>query len=311
MTLSDKIYRLRKERNAIILAHNYVDAEIQNLADFVGDSLELSLKAKKINTDTDADADKTSSPIIVFCGVSFMAETAKILSPESIVLTPTPSAGCPMADMVTADKVRKYRETNPDTVLVAYVNSTAAVKAEVDICCTSANAERIVRSIPKDKRIMFLPDQNLGANIRNKLGRDMALWPGFCPTHNKILPDAAKEIRTKHKDAILLVHPECTPSVVALADEALSTGGMLKYVKESPAKQFIIGTESGILYRMREENPDKTFIPLAPEPICPDMKKITLEDVCDALEYMQHEVKMDYDLIECARTPIEKMLAVK
>ena len=299
MNISDKINKLRKDRDAIILAHNYVGGEVQDIADFTGDSLELSIKAKNAN-----------SPVIVFCGVSFMAETAKILSPESIVLNPAPSAGCPMADMADAEKVREYRGANPDAVLVAYVNSTAAVKAEVDICCTSANAEQVVRSIPQDKRIMFLPDQNLGANIRNKSGRDMALWPGFCPTHNRIMPEAVEEIRNSHPNAVLIVHPECSPAVVAMADEALSTGGMLRYVKESSAKSFIIGTETGILHRMRKENPDKFFISLEPEPICPNMKKITLENVGDALEYMQYKVEMESGLLEQARKPIERMLAL-
>ena len=298
-SIQHQIDELRNERFAVILAHNYVLGEVQDIADFVGDSLELSIKAKN-----------AAAPVIVFCGVSFMAETAKILSPNSIVLHPVPSAGCPMADMAPAEAVRKYKQEYPDTVLVAYVNSTAAVKAEVDVCCTSANAERIIRSIPADREIMFLPDQNLGANISRKLGRSMRLWPGFCPTHNRIMPEQAMKIRREYPKAVLLVHPECSPAVVDCADEALSTGGMLRYVRESNATQFIIGTECGILHRMKKENPGKELIPLEPLPSCPNMKKITLESVLDSLENMKFEVKLDPALMNRARKPIERMLAI-
>lgn len=294
-----QIAELREARDAVILAHNYVAGEVQDIADFVGDSLELSIKAKH-----------SAAPVIVFCGVSFMAETAKILSPGSIVLHPVPSAGCPMADMAPAEAVRKYKQEYPDTVLVAYVNSTAAVKAEVDVCCTSANAERIIRSIPANKEIMFLPDQNLGANISRKLGRAMQLWPGFCPTHNRIMPEQAMKVRREYPNAVFLVHPECTPAVVDCADEALSTGGMLRYVRESAATQFIIGTECGILHRMKKENPGKELIPLEPLPTCPNMKKITLENIAETLENMKFEVKLDSELMNRARMPIERMLAI-
>lgn len=297
--LEEQVTKLKLKRNAVILAHNYVAGEVQDAADFVGDSLELSIKAKH-----------TGAPVIVFCGVSFMAETAKILSPESSVLHPVPSAGCPMADMVTDEAVRAYRRTHPNAYVVAYVNTTAAVKAEVDICCTSDNAERIVRSIPEGKHILFLPDQNLGANISRKTGRKMELWPGYCPTHNQIRPEAAHSIREQFPDAVMLVHPECSPAVVDIADEALSTGGMLRYVHESDAKAFIIGTECGILHRLRKENPGKTLIPLEPEPICPNMKKITLESMVDALEFMQYDVTLEPELMDRARLPIERMLAL-
>ncbi len=296
-SLVEQIVELKKKRNAVILAHNYVMGDVQDVADFVGDSLELSIKAKN-----------ASAPVIVFCGVSFMAETAKILSPSSTVLHPVPSAGCPMADMAPDEAVRQYRREHPDTVIIAYVNSTAAVKAEVDICCTSANAEKIVRSIPADKQILFVPDQNLGANVSRMTGRKMELWPGFCPTHNRIMPEDVRQIREMHPNAVMLVHPECTPSVVEVADQALSTGGMLKFVRESDAKQFIIGTECGILHRMRKDNPGKEFIPLQPLPMCPNMKKLTLESIVDSLEYMQYEVKLDAALMDRARLPIEKML---
>lgn len=300
MNLTDEIRDLKGRRHATILAHNYVNGEVQDVADFVGDSLELSLKAKEVR-----------APVIVFCGVSFMAETAKILSPDSIVLHPDRNAGCPMADMADAQDVSAYRAAHPGTLLVAYVNTTAAVKAEVDLCCTSANAARIIRGIPADRKIMFLPDRNLGANIARELGREMELWPGFCPTHNRILPENVLKAKTEHPDALLLVHPECTPAVVNLADHALSTGGMLRFVRESKYKQFLIGTECGIVHRMKKENPDKDFILIDPVPRCPNMKKITLENILWALQDMEPSVELDPALIEKARVPIEKMLAIR
>ena len=296
--LSQRIRALARERHAVILAHNYVHAEVQDVADFVGDSLQLSIEAR------DAKA-----PVIVFCGVRFMAETAKILSPSATVLHPVPASGCPMADMAPADKVAEWKLRHPDHVLVAYVNSTAACKALVDVCCTSANAERIVRSIPADRPILFLPDRNLGANVMAATGRKMDLWPGFCPTHNRIEPDMAKAARAAHPDAEFLCHPECLPAVVALADAALSTGGMLRRVRESPSKEFIIGTETGILHRMRKEAPGKVLHPLEPLPTCPNMKKIELEDILHALQTMSPAVEFDPALMDRARAPIERMLA--
>lgn len=295
----ERIDELRRKHQALILAHNYVDGEVQDIADFVGDSLELSIKAKAAH-----------APVIVFCGVSFMAETAKILSPESLVLHPAPDAGCPMADMAAAADVAAWRAANPDAVIVAYVNTTAAVKAEVDICCTSGNAERVIRSIPEGKRILFLPDQNLGANIAALTGRKLELWPGYCPTHHRILPDNVKAMRLQYPDAELLVHPECSPAVVALADQALSTGGMLRYVRESKSRRFLIGTEHGIIHRMQRENPDKEFIEFMPRIHCPNMKKLSLENVTDALETLSPAVELPAELIERARLPIERMLAL-
>ena len=295
-----KINELRKVRNAVILAHNYVTGEVQDIADFVGDSLELSIKAAA-----------TKAPVIVFCGVSFMAESAKLLSPESTVLLPEVSAGCPMADMASAEAVRELRKQHPDAVFVAYVNTTAAVKAEVDICCTSANAEKIVSSIPADKEIVFLPDQNLGGNVMKNLKRDMILFNGYCPTHHRIDPAVLDAMRAQYPNAPIVVHPECPVEVTARADAALSTGGMLKYVKESPAKQIIIGTEVGIIHRLRKENPDKEFIALTPTPRCMNMKKITLESVLKSLETMTTPVELPPSLIERARLPIERMLAAK
>ncbi|MBR7145814.1 MAG: quinolinate synthase NadA [Lentisphaeria bacterium] len=295
-----RINDLRIKHNAVILAHNYVIGEVQDIADFVGDSLELSIKAAA-----------TQAPVIVFCGVSFMAETAKLLAPDSTVLLPEVSAGCPMADMASAEAVQALRKEHPDAVFVAYVNTTAAVKAEVDICCTSANAEKIVSSIPEDKEIVFLPDQNLGGNVMKNLNRKMILFPGYCPTHHRIEPAQLEAMRVKYPNAPIVVHPECPVEVTALADAALSTGGMLKYVKESPARQIIIGTESGIIHRLRKENPDKEFIALAPAPRCMNMKKITLESVLKSLEEMQTPVELPQALIERAKLPIERMLAIK
>lgn len=298
-TVIEKILRLKEEKGAIILAHNYVNPEIQDIADFVGDSLELSIKAKN-----------AQAKVIVFCGVSFMAESAKLLSPDSIVLHPVPDAGCAMADMAKAEDIAAYRKAHPDTVLIAYVNTTAAAKAQVDICCTSANAEKVVNSIAPDKKIMFLPDRNLGANVSKTTGRQLELWPGFCPVHNRIEPKVIREARKAHPQALVMVHPECHPVTVAEADLALSTGGMLRAVKESDKKEFIVGTEYGILHRLRNENPDKLFYPLEPLPTCRDMKAIRLEDILNCLENNAGEVVLPPEIIERARLPIDRMLAL-
>ena len=299
MEMREEIRRLAKDRGAVILAHNYTVGEVQDAADFVGDSLELSRKAAACG-----------APVIVFCGVRFMAETAKILSPVSTVLHPAPDAGCPMADMADADAVRAYREAHPNTVMVAYVNTTAATKTAVDICCTSGNAERVIRSIPPEKEILFLPDANLGANLSRKLGRKMELWPGCCPTHNAIDPSRIARARAEHPGAIVMVHPECPPATVDAADVALSTGQMLAYARENPAAAFIVGTETGILHRLRLENPGKEFFPLEPNPLCKNMKKISLESVLFALREMEPRVELDDETIRLAREPIDRMLAL-
>ena len=298
LTLAEEIATLRKERNAVILAHNYVTSDIQDIADFTGDSLELSIKAKELK-----------AGVIVFCGVRFMAETAKLLSPHSTVLLPNLYSGCPMADMADPSEVAAYKKANPDTVLVAYVNSTAEVKAQVDICCTSGNAEKIIAELPENQEILFLPDRNLGGNMNRKLDRKMDLWPGCCPTHDHVTPEMIAEARAAHPGAKVLVHPECAPEVVAAADEALSTGGILKFVRESSDKAFIIGTESGILHRLRKENPGKEFYPLQPEMICPDMKKITLENVRDCLKNMAPRIELSEEILREAVKPIEAMIA--
>ena len=299
MSIEEQIKTLKKERQAIILAHNYTMADVQDIADFVGDSLELSRKAAECH-----------APVIVFCGVRFMAETAKILSPESIVLHPNPHAGCPMADMATASAIQEYKKTHAGTTVVAYVNTTAETKTAVDICCTSGNAEKVIESIPPEKDILFLPDRNLGANLSAKLGRKMDLWAGFCPTHNKIMPEHILQAKALHPQAVVMVHPECLPAVVQLADKALSTGGMLRFARESDAREFIVGTECGILHRMRKENPDKVFHPLEPAVVCPNMKKITLEDVLFALQDLEPRIELDDATISAAKGSIDKMLEI-
>ena len=294
-----EIAELKARRQAVILAHNYTRPEVQDLSDFVGDSLELSLKARDVK-----------APCIVFCGVSFMAETAKILAPGSTVLNPAPEAGCRMADMADAEAVRRYKKQHPDTVLVAYVNTTAAVKAEVDICCTSANADRVVASIPKDKKILFLPDRNLGSNIVNSLHRPMEQLPIFCPTRHVTTPEHRSAARRHHPGAVSLVHPECPPPTVAAADRALSTGGMLRFVKNSSDKEFIVGTEYGIIHRLAKENPGKRFHELDPRPCCPEMKLVTAEKIRDALRDGKPEVELPTELMDRARRAIERMLEI-
>ena len=240
-----------------------------------------------------------------------MAETAKVLSPKALVLHPNPYAGCPMADMASPDEVAKYRQAHPDTVLVAYVNTTAATKCHVDICCTSGNAEKVIESIPQDRKIMFLPDGNLGRNIAAKLHREMEFWPGFCPTHFKILPEMITAARSAHPDAEVIIHPECMPATVAQADVALSTGGMLRHVKASPKRSFIVATECGLIHRLQQENPDKEFFSLEPKPHCPNMKKISLENVYFSLKDLSPAVELPQEVIDGARRPIEKMLGIR
>jgi quinolinate synthase len=296
--LIEEIKALKAQRNALILAHNYVRPELQDLADFTGDSLELSIKAR------DAKA-----PLMVFCGVRFMAETAKLLSPDSTVLLPNPDADCPMARMADGEQVKAWRSEFPDAVFAAYVNTTAETKAQVDICCTSGNAEKVVRSL-EGQKIVFLPDRNLGGNINNILGTEMSLWNGCCPVHDQVTPEMLKGAREFFPDAAIIIHPECKAECVAEADAALSTAGMLKFVKECDKKTIVVATESGLLHRLKKENPEKRFIPLAPEILCPDMKKITLEDLRDALKFNQHEITLAPEIMEKAVKPIEKMLAL-
>ena len=297
MDICQEILRLKAERNAVIMAHNYTLSEVQDIADYTGDSLELARIAAKCD-----------AKVIVFCGVRFMAETAKILSPDAIVLHPAPESGCPMADMANAAEVRAFKRKNPDTLLIAYVNTTAETKSEVDICCTSGNAEKIVSALDAGQKVMFLPDANLGGNLVRDLSRPMELWHGCCPIHDRITPEDIRLARAAHPDAVVMVHPECRVEVTALADHALSTGGMLNFVSQSSAKEFVVGTEIGILHRMKKENPGKVFYPLERNPVCEDMKKITLEKIAAVLRDLSCQVELDGGIIERARRPIEKML---
>jgi quinolinate synthase len=296
--LTGKIQRLKKERGAVILAHNYQPGEIQDMADFVGDSLELSQQAAK-----------TRAEVIVFCGVHFMAETACILSPEKIVLLPDPHAGCLMADMITAEKLREKKRELPGIPVVCYVNSSAAVKAESDICCTSSNAVKVVQSLPQPE-IIFVPDKYLGQWVASQTGKKLHLWTGFCPTHARILPQHILELRAKYPQAKVMVHPECRPEVHALADAVLSTGGMIRYARRPEVKQMIVGTEPGIIHRLQKENPGKEFIPVCPQAVCPNMKLTTLEKVQWGLEDMQPRVMVPEDVRLRAKSAVERMLQV-
>ncbi|OQA86169.1 MAG: Quinolinate synthase A [Lentisphaerae bacterium ADurb.Bin242] len=295
--LIEKIARLKQERRAVILAHNYELAEVQDIADFTGDSLELSIRAAE-----------TEAGVIVFCGVTFMAETAKILSPSKTVLLPVLAAGCPMADMANAAELRDLKARHPGAEVVTYVNSTAEVKAESDICVTSANAEKIVSRIPVGKEILFVPDRNLGQNIINRTGRRMILWPGFCPTHRRIENAELERRKREFPNAVVLAHPECNPEIAPLVDEFLSTGGICAYARKSLAKEFIIVTEIGILHRLQKENPGKVFIPASVQAVCPFMKLIRLEDVLRSLENMEYKVELPRELMDRARIPIRRML---
>ncbi len=295
--LLDKIEKLKKSRNAIFLVHNYQLGEVQDIADFVGDSLELSQKAAK----TDAD-------VIVFCGVHFMAETASLLCPDKTVLLPNKHAGCPMADMISVKGLREKKKEHPGAKVVCYVNTPAAVKAESDICCTSANAVQIVGRIPADEEIIFIPDQYLGSHVTAQTGREMILWPGFCPTHLRILPRDIIGLKEEYPQAIVVAHPECRPEIAALADSVLSTGGIIRLARETEAKEIIVGTEIGILHRLRKENPGKKFIPVSEQAVCPRMKLITLDTILWSLEKMSHQVRVSDGIRFKAKAAVDKML---
>ena len=294
----ERINRLRQERNAVILAHNYVPGDVQDVADFVGDSLELAQKSARINAD-----------VIVFCGVYFMAETAVILNPDKTVLLPDLNAGCPMANMITGAELRDFKAKHPGAKVVCYVNSTAEVKAESDICCTSANAAKVVRSLG-DSEILFVPDRHLGDHVASQLNRPMTLWPGFCPTHQHFSTAEIDSLRATHPGAPVLVHPECARPMRQAADFVLSTGQMCRHVATAPEQKFIIGTEDGIIHRMRKENPGKEFYLVSQRLRCPNMKKITLEKVLWSLEGMQFKITVDPEIAKAARRSIEAMLDV-
>jgi quinolinate synthase len=296
--LVQKITELKTKRKAVILAHNYELGEVQDVADFVGDSLELSQKAAKTNAE-----------VIVFCGVHFMAETASILSPDKKVLLPDLNAGCPMANMINAPQLIQRKKELPDAVVVCYVNSPAEVKAESDVCCTSANAVKVVNSIDSD-HILFVPDQYLGQYVASKTGKKIEFWPGYCPTHARIRPEDILRAKREHPEAKVMVHPECRPETQALADEILSTGGMVRYVRSVPAREIIVGTEVGFIYRLRKENPDKIFIPASEQAICPRMKLITLEKIVWSLEEMSPEVKVPEPIRIKALKAVNRMLEI-
>jgi quinolinate synthase len=295
----DKIERLKRQRNAVILAHNYQPGEIQDLADFAGDSLELSRRAAQ----TDAD-------VIVFCGVRFMAETAAILSPDKTVLLPEKNAGCPMAEMINAEQLCELKKQHPGAIVVCYVNSTAEVKAESDYCCTSANAVEIVNSLPGDKQVIFIPDQHLGRFVQDRTGRRLFLWPGYCVTHIAITEDDVRAARAAHRGAIVMAHPECSEPVKELADQLLSTGQMLKFAARSDANRFIVATETGIIHTLKKENPSKEFFAVSSRAVCPNMKKITLDKVLISLEEMKYEIKVPEEIRIRAKRALDKMVAV-
>ncbi len=295
--LTEKISQLKKDRNAIILAHVYQQSDIQDIADFTGDSLGLSRQA----VETDAD-------VIVFCGVRFMAETASILNPKRTVLLPELRAGCPMADMADVHQIREMKKKHPDALVVSYVNSTADVKAESDICCTSANAVAVVASLP-EKPIIFLPDKNLGTYTASETGRKIIPWKGFCYVHERLITtETVQNLKTKHPEALVLVHPECNQAVAGLGDFIGSTTQMMTYVADSPAQEFIIATEQGMIHALKKKNPDKTFY--ATNGICSDMRLITLGSVLKSLQHLQHRIQVPEPVRTRAEQALQKMLSL-
>ncbi len=290
---------LKKQRNAVILAHNYQPPEIQDLSDMCGDSLELAIRASA----TDAD-------VIVFCGVHFMAETASIVCPEKTVLLPVLAAGCPMADMVTAPALKAKVDELGDIPVVTYVNSPAAVKALSTVCCTSANVVKVVNSLDADE-VLMTPDRNLAAYAAGFTEKTIHAWDGFCPVHNALRADDVRRARAQYPEAIVMAHPECRPEVLALADAVLSTSGMLKYPGEASADCFLVATENGLLYPLKKAWPDKTFYPVSEKMVCPDMKRITSKMVADCLEKMEPEVKVPDDIRQKALGAVEKMLSLR
>jgi quinolinate synthase len=296
--MSEKIAALKERRNAILLVHNYQRGDVQDIADIMGDSLGLSRAA--------AATDKN---VIVFCGVHFMAESASILNPDKTVLLPVKEAGCPMADMVTAEGLRKMKEQYPDAAVVTYVNSSAAVKAESDVCCTSANAIQVVNSMKED-RIIFVPDRNLARYVAEHTDKEIIPWPGYCLTHDCLRAADVLECKEKYPDAEIIAHPECREEVLELCDAVLSTSGMVRYARKSKAETIIVGTEIGLGYRLEKENPDKTFLFPSPCLLCPTMKLTTLETVHTALQNMVHEIRVDEEIRRKAHLALTRMLEV-
>jgi len=300
VTLAEEILRLKEERNAVLLAHNYQRPEVQDIADFVGDSLYLSRKAM--------ESDRS---VIVFAGVRFMAETAKILNPGRTVLLPDLRAGCGLADSITAEQLRTWKHEHPGAVVVAYINTSAEVKAEADICCTSSNAVKVVEQVPADREILFLPDMFLGDFVRRRTGRAMHLWVGDCPVHAKLRPEEITRARIDHPGAPVIAHPECGCATQAMehVDRVLSTDGMVRYAEETRAPEVLVATEVGILHRMSRLNPSTRFTPLDAEAVCPYMKEISLEDVRDSLALDQYRIEVAPETAAKARVALERMVA--
>lgn len=297
--IAEKIKELKKKRDAVILAHNYQLPEVQDVADFHGDSLELSRKASK-----------TNAKVIVFCGVHFMAETASIICPDKKVIVPDINAGCPMANMITAQDVRRLKKEHPKAVTVGYVNTSALVKAELDYCCTSTNAVAVVNALKDKEEIIFVPDKYLAGYVSKQTGRKLIYWNGYCPTHVKIMPEDIIREKKFHPKAKVIAHPECLPSVVALADAVLSTSQMCKFAKETDVKEIIVATEVGIIYRLKKDNPDKEFYSASEAAVCPNMKRTTQEKILWALEELKVEVKVPDDVRLRAKKAIDRMLEI-
>lgn len=296
----DEVERLKSELKAVILAHNYQIPEIQAVADFVGDSLELALKASQLK----------GVEYIFFCGVNFMAETAKILNPRCKVVVPDEKAGCPLADMITPEEVDELKSLHPKAPVVAYVNTTAAVKAKVDICCTSSNAAKVVSSLDEEK-IIFVPDRNLGLFVKRQVpDKEIVLWDGFCPTHMRFTVEDVETARRKHPDAVIMVHPECREEVQLSADYVLSTGGMFRLPSEISAKEFVVGTENGMIYRLSTSYPDRKFYPLNEYATCPNMKKNTLQKLLEQMRKPEKIIEVEQETADRARRAIERMLRI-
>lgn len=298
MEIVQKINKLKKERKAVVLVHNYQIPEVHEVADFMGDSLGLSMQAAT-----------TKADVIIFCGVYFMAETAKILSPQKKVIIPDKESGCPMADMITAKQLREIKQAHPNAKVLAYVNTSAEVKAETDLCCTSANSIKIVnKAFSPEEEVIFVPDKFLAHYTAAGCGRSFITWPGYCPTHAEIMPEDIEKQKRVYPQAKVVVHPECRPEVIELADEVLSTSGMVRFAKETKAREIIVGTEPGMIYRLKKENPGKLFYSASEAAVCPNMKKNNLEKVLWALEDLTHEVKIEELIISRAQKSIQRML---
>ncbi len=296
--LIEKILNLKRERNAVILAHNYERGEVQDIADELGDSLDLSRKGAA-----------SRAEVIVFCGVYFMAEVAAILSPEKTVLMPDLNAGCPLANMITPRQLEEARKAHPDAAVVCYINSPAAIKALSDVTCTSANALKIIERLPPGRDVIFVPDRNLGNWVARQTGRRIIFWDGYCPTHRRFTSSGIENLQQEHPGALVLAHPECEPEVLESADRVTGTSGMLKLARESDAVEFIVATEEGLLYRLRKENPGKRFYGASPFGDCPDMKLTTLEKILWSLEDMVYRVQVEESVQKEALQSLEKMLA--